>query len=74
MLQLFELGGLFRDILGDRVGGILAVEDQEQQKVSELIGVIFDTSSAWETLTIGEMKAMINLALANTEDARNNFV
>jgi len=42
---------------------------QEQQKITELIGVIFDPSSAWETLTIGELKAMVNLALANTADA-----
>lgn len=37
---------------------------------SELIGVAFDENSTWGQLTIGELKALIHIALKNFEEAR----
>ena len=41
----------------------------EQQLVSQTIGVLFDAQSNWATLRIGELKALILLALKKREDA-----
>ncbi|PIK15207.1 OsmC domain/YcaO domain-containing protein [Halobacteriovorax sp. JY17] len=40
--------------------------------VSELIGVAFDEVSNWGQLVNGELKAMINLALGNLEEAKDS--
>jgi len=42
---------------------------QESEHVSRLIGVLFDESSPWNSLQIGELKAMIKLALGNYIEA-----
>ncbi len=39
------------------------------QKISDSIGVLFDKTSCWFTLTIGELKALIYLALQQHENA-----
>lgn len=46
---------------------ILGLNDQ--QLISEVIGVIFDEASNWATLRIGELKAMILLALGKKVEA-----
>jgi ribosomal protein S12 methylthiotransferase accessory factor len=47
-----------------------SLDSPDHQLVSELIGVIFPAGSAWHTLRIGELKAMIFLALGRTGEAR----
>ncbi len=39
------------------------------QKISEITGVVFDDNGGWHSLTIGEIKARIHLALRNVEEA-----
>lgn len=49
------------------------LEDSELDNymlVSELIGVAFEESSAWGQLVLGELKALIHLALANYDQAK----
>jgi len=41
----------------------------EQHLISDLTGVLFDTDSAWHTLSVGELKALILLALGHGDDA-----
>lgn len=41
----------------------------DDQLISEAIGVIFEEDSAWHTLRIGELKAMITLAAQHPEEA-----
>lgn len=41
----------------------------DQQLVSHIIGVLFDEQSNWSTLRIGELKAMILLAIGRKEEA-----
>lgn len=50
----------------DRVE-ILSLDDL--QLLAECIGIIFDEGSAWSTLRIGELKALLLLALGNHEEA-----
>ena len=45
----------------------LALSDE--QLLSQIIGVLFDNQSAWASLRIGELKAMILLALGRKEEA-----
>jgi len=44
------------------------IDPGDQQLVSHIIGVLFDAHSSWSTLRIGELKALILLAL-NKKDA-----
>lgn len=41
----------------------------DQQLISDAIGVIFDEGTAWQTLRIGELKAMLSLATGDLEEA-----
>ncbi len=45
-------------------------EHNDMLKVAEFIGVIPDEDTAWESLQIGELKAMLYLALQDYESAR----
>ena len=50
--------------------GILEdLQFNEDQLISEAIGVIFEEDSAWHTLRIGELKALITLAARHPEEA-----
>ncbi len=50
--------------------GILEdLQFNEDQLISEAIGVIFEEDSAWHTLRIGELKALITLAAHHPEEA-----
>ncbi len=50
--------------------GILEdLQFNEDQLISDAIGVIFDEDSAWHTLRIGELKALITLASGHPEEA-----
>ena len=41
----------------------------DQQLLSHTIGIVFDDDSAWSTLRIGELKALLLLAMHNHEEA-----
>jgi ribosomal protein S12 methylthiotransferase accessory factor len=43
----------------------------EQQLISQTIGIIFDDHSNWATLRIGELKALILLALRKKDEAQD---
>jgi ribosomal protein S12 methylthiotransferase accessory factor len=45
-------------------------EHSDMLKVAEFIGIIADEGSAWESLQIGELKAMLYLALKDYENAQ----
>lgn len=45
-------------------------EHNDMLKVAEFIGVVPDTGTAWATLQVGELKAMIYLALRDYDDAQ----
>jgi len=45
-------------------------EYNDMLKVTEFIGVIADENSAWESLTVGELKAMLYLSLGDVENAK----
>lgn len=42
----------------------------DTQKISELIGIVPDKNTLWETLQVGELKAMLCFALKDYEGAR----
>lgn len=48
-------------------------QQDDYRPVGELIGVAFDDNSVWAELTIGELKALIYLALKNFEEAKVHF-
>ena len=45
-------------------------ESNDMLKVSEFIGVIADENTAWESLQVGELKAMLYLALGDMNNAK----
>ena len=55
--------------LEDLLENIENTQLDESRKVSELIGIIPDENTLWEELLLGELKAMIYLALDNFEMA-----
>lgn len=67
--QLLKLGELSSKDLLLLLEKIDSIAITEQQLVPGMIGVIFSENSAWHSLRIGELKAMIFLALGHLEDA-----
>ncbi len=74
-------GAYFRDALlsldtldDEQIQGLLEnLEESEHSdmlKVAEFIGVIADEGTVWETLQVGELKAMLYLALGEYENAQ----
>lgn len=49
---------------------LLANDLDDYRPVRELIGIAFDENSAWGELTIGELKALILLAVGELEEAK----
>lgn len=41
----------------------------DQQPISDVVGVIFEEDSAWNSVRIGELKAMLALAMGDLEEA-----
>lgn len=66
LLQLRQLSTAGLATLRDRLDG-LGLNDQ--QPISDLIGVVFGEGSAWESLRVGELRAMIALAMGDREEA-----
>ena len=45
-------------------------EYSDMTKIAEFIGVVADRNTAWESLQLGELKAMLYLALGELESAK----
>lgn len=67
--QLLQLPRLSHESLTDLTETIDSLGLTDQHLISELIGVIFPKKSAWHSLRLGELKAMILLAVGNKDDA-----
>lgn len=67
--QLLRLPQMNKIELEDFLNILEELNRGEQHLISDLIGVLFDTDSAWHSLSVGELKALIFLALGQDEDA-----
>ena len=67
--QLLKLPGLSVGELADFAAHLDEIGLSDQQLISDAIGVIFDEGTAWQTLRIGELKAMLALAAGDLEEA-----
>lgn len=56
--------------LTDLVEGLEESQFDEYMPVGDLIGIAFDETSAWGRCTLGELKALIYLALEKIEEAK----
>ena len=70
--EILSLHRLTDKELEDLLEKMEEYELDDHLPVSELIGVAFDEVSNWGQLVNGELKAMINLALGNLEEAKDN--
>jgi ribosomal protein S12 methylthiotransferase accessory factor len=61
--QLLQLNTMAREELENIDEQLDNVDFQEDLLVSRVIGVLFDDDSAWSNLRIGELRAMLKLAL-----------
>lgn len=67
--RLLKLPNLDRPEIADLLDTLDEMGLNEQQLLGEAIGVLFDIDSAWESLRLGELKAMLHLATGNQEEA-----
>ena len=67
--QLLHLPNLNADELSDVLDTLESMNLGEQYRISDLIGVLFDGDSAWYSLSVGELRALLYLALERYEDA-----
>ena len=67
--RLLDLPRLNRKQLIDMIEIIEEIGISEHQLLGEAIGVLFDAGSAWDSLRLGELKAMLYLATENQEQA-----
>ena len=70
--EILNLHRLTDKQLEDLLEKMEEYELDDHLPVSELIGVAFDEVSNWGQLVNGELKAMINLALGNLEEAKDS--
>lgn len=68
--QILSIHSLGRDELSELVSRLEETQIDNYTQISELIGVAFDENSTWGQLTIGEMKALIYLALGKFSQAK----
>ncbi len=68
--NILNLHRLDNKELSELLNELEEYELDDHLPVPELIGVAFDEVSNWGMLVVGELKAMINLALGNTEEAK----
>jgi len=66
---LLRLPDMTKEELGELFELIETLGLNEQQLVSQIIGVLFDDHSNWAALSIGELKALILLALNRRDEA-----
>jgi ribosomal protein S12 methylthiotransferase accessory factor len=67
--QLLKLKQMSIDELKDFSENLDKLGLNDQQLISDLIGVIFEEDSAWNSLRIGELKAILALATGDLEEA-----
>ncbi|WP_417334783.1 OsmC domain/YcaO domain-containing protein [Halobacteriovorax marinus] len=70
--RILSVHSLSEEKLQELLEDLEEYELDDHQPISELIGVAFDEVSNWGQLVVGELKAMINLALQNLEEAKFN--
>ncbi|WP_372655747.1 OsmC domain/YcaO domain-containing protein [Halobacteriovorax sp.] len=68
--SILNLHRLTNEELVDLLNELEEYELDDHLPVPELIGVAFDEVSTWGMLVVGELKAMINLAIGNLEEAK----
>ncbi len=67
--KLLKMQQMSIEELGDLSGNIDELGLNDQQLISNVIGVIFEKGSVWKSLRMGELKAMIALAMGDLEEA-----
>ena len=67
--QLLTLHQMSPEELNDFTDHLDELGLNDQQTISDAIGVLFEEDSAWHTLRIGELKGMLALATGNLEEA-----
>jgi len=67
--KLLKLNQMSIDELNDFADHLAELGLNNQQTISDAIGVLFEEGSAWHTLRIGELKGMLALAAGNLEEA-----
>lgn len=68
--DILNLHNLSEEELEDLVDRLDESELDNYMAVSELIGIAFDETTTWGQLDIGELKCLINLALARFDEAK----
>lgn len=66
---MLHLAALDTDQSADLLADLETEGFDNQQKVAELIGVVPDKGTAWNTFRIGELKCLLNLQVGNLADA-----
>ncbi len=67
--ELLKLPGMDRVQLADFLDRLEGFGLNDQQLLAPIIGILFDDSCAWATLRIGELKALLLLALRHHDEA-----
>lgn len=67
--KILDLPNMNKEQLNDFLDELDQLEQDDQQLLSHLIGIIFDQDSGWDSLRIGELRAHIHLAAGNREEA-----
>ncbi|MBW2734276.1 MAG: YcaO-like family protein [Deltaproteobacteria bacterium] len=67
--QLLRLGQMSKDALSKLLEELDEIGLSDEQPISDAIGVLFDEGSAWCSLRVGELKAMITLATGQLKEA-----
>jgi len=67
--QLLHLPRLNSDELSTVLETVESMNLSDQSRISDLIGILFDPDSAWYLLSVGELKALLYLALQRYKDA-----
>ena len=67
--QLLTLNQMTNDELNSLSNHLNELGLNDQQTISDAIGVLFEEETTWHTLRIGEIKGMLALAVGNLEEA-----
>ncbi|MCF6245233.1 MAG: YcaO-like family protein [Sulfurovum sp.] len=67
---ILSLKNLEKEEMQSILENLEEAEHSDMIKVTEFIGVVPDVGTAWETLQVGELKAMLYLALGEHENAQ----
>ncbi|MEZ5758691.1 MAG: OsmC domain/YcaO domain-containing protein [Emcibacteraceae bacterium] len=69
--DILSIHALADDDLGQLLERLEESELDNRMLVSDLIGIVFDETTVWGKLDIGELKILINLALGQLEEAKD---